>query len=41
METLCRWMDGEKVSREELDRDFCRIPSLKNLNDRDIDWKNR
>ena len=41
VETLCRWMDGGKVSREELDRDFCRIPSLKNLNDREIDWKNR
>ena len=36
-----RWMNGEDVSQEELKKDFCRIPSLKNLNDREIDWKDR
>ena len=41
VEALCRWKDGEDVSREELDRDFGRIPALKNLNDREIDWRER
>ena len=41
VDALCRWKDGEKVDREELTRDFCRMPALKNLNDREIDWKTR
>ena len=41
VEALCRWKDGEKVSREELILEFGRLPALKNLNDREIDWRER
>ena len=41
VDLICRWKNGEDVSQEELKKDFCRIPSLKNLNDREIDWKDR
>ena len=41
VDALCRWKDGENVSPEELTADFARAPSLRNLTDREIDWKDR
>ena len=41
VETLCRWRDGEDISRDELEKGFCKAPVLRNLNDREIDWKER
>ena len=38
---LERWKNGETVSEEELSGEFVRVPSLRNLNDREIDWKER
>ena len=39
IDTLRRWTEGENLSREELEKDFCRLPSCRNLNDREIAWK--
>ena len=41
VDTLCRWKDGENVGIEELSRGFVRLPALKNLTDREADWKDR
>ncbi len=41
VDILCRWKNGEDVSRDELEKDFCKAPALRNLNDREIDWKER
>ena len=41
VDAVCRWKNGEDISREELDRDLCKAPTLRNLNDREIDWKER
>ena len=41
IDTLRRWAEGENLAREDLDRDFCRLPSCRNLNDREIAWKER
>ena len=41
VDTLRRWTEGENLTREELDREFCRLPACRNLNDREIDWKER
>ena len=40
-EALRRWTEGREVTREELTADFARMPALRNLNDREIDWKER
>ena len=41
VEALCRWKDGETADRGEFVLDFGKLPSLRNLNDREIDWKDR
>ena len=41
VEALVRWKNGEKVDPSELNADFGRVPPLRNLNDREIDWKER
>ena len=41
VDILCRWRDGEDISREELEKDFYKVPVLKNLNDPEINWKER
>ena len=38
---LERWKDNEVVRKEELSGEFARMPALRNLNDREIDWKER
>ncbi len=38
---LCRWREGNTVSTEQSLPDFARNPSLRNLNDREFDWKER
>ena len=41
VEALCRWADGKPDERGKPDLDFGKLPSLKNLNDRETDWKDR
>ena len=41
VEALCRWKENGEVCREELISDFGRLPQLRNLNDREIDWRDR
>ena len=41
IDTLRRWTEGENLTREELDRDFCRLPPCRNLNDPEIAWKEK
>ena len=41
VDALCRWQKNEEVSPEELTADFMKLPSLRNLTDREIDWKDR
>ena len=36
-----RWKEGQPVTREELTAPFMKAPALRNLNDREIDWKER
>ena len=36
-----RWAEGEEVSREDLDTDLVKLPSPRNLNDYEIDWRER
>lgn len=40
-DALRRWKDREKVSPGELEGGFVKAPVLRNLNDREIDWKER
>ena len=39
VDALVRWKDGKDVSEEELTADYGRMPTLRNLTDREIDWK--
>ena len=39
VDALVRWKDGKDVSKEELTADYGRMPTLRNLTDREIDWK--
>ena len=41
VDAFCRWRNGETVQPEELSGEFVRMPALKNLNVREIDWKER
>ena len=41
VDALCRWKDGGDVQRGDLAADFGRMPPLRNLTDREIDWKDR
>ena len=41
VDALCRWQEGREVSPEELNADFGRMPTLRNLTDHEIDWKDR
>ena len=41
VDILCGWKEGKAVDQEQLLPDFARNPSLRNLNDREIDWKER
>ena len=41
VDALCRWKDGEAVPPEVFDRGFVRMPAVKNLNDLEIDWRDR
>ena len=41
VDALVRWKNGEDVTEEELTADIERMPALRNLTDREIDWKER
>ncbi|MCR5565231.1 MAG: UvrD-helicase domain-containing protein [Clostridiales bacterium] len=41
VEALERWKNSEPVREEELTGEFMRVPSLRNLNSLEIDWKDR
>ena len=41
VDALVRWKDGEDVAEGKLTADFGRMPMLRNLTDREIDWKDR
>ena len=41
VDALVRWKNGEDVTEEELTADVERMPALRNLTDREIDWKER
>ena len=41
VEALCRWKENGEVEKDELKKGFSKLPPLKNLNDREIDWRNR
>ena len=41
VDVLCCWKDGKTVDREKLLPDFVRLPVLRNLNDRETDWRDR
>lgn len=41
VDALIRWKNGEDVTEEELTADIGRMPALRNLTDREIDWKER
>jgi len=41
VDSLCRWRDGEDVPAEKLAGDLVKLPVLRKLNDREIDWKDR
>lgn len=40
-DALRRWVENGEVTREEVERGFVKLPPLRNLNDREIDWKDR
>ena len=35
------WIEQKDVSREELEKGFSKLPAPRNLNDREIDWRDR
>ena len=41
VDALCRWKDQREVRPEELTGEFMRAPALRNLTDREVDWKDR
>ena len=41
VDALERWIAGNDAERTELEQSFARMPSCRNLNDREIDWKER
>ena len=41
VEAIARWIGGQDVPREELEKDFMRSPAPRGLNDREADWKER
>ena len=41
VDALYRWKENGEVAREELIRDFGKLPPLKNLNDLEIAWRDR
>ena len=41
VEALCRWKDHQEIQPEALSAGFGRMPPLRNLTDREIDWKDR
>ena len=41
VDALARWKNGEDVTKAEMTADIGRMPVLRNLTDREIDWKER
>ena len=41
VEAMIRWKNGDNITEEELTADIGRAPALRNLTDREIDWKER
>ena len=41
VDAMIRWKDGQDVTEEELTADYGRMPALRNLTDREVDWKER
>ena len=41
IEILKNWSEEKPVSQKELTTDFVRLPAPRNLNDREVDWKER
>ena len=41
VEALCRWKEQEEVSPEELTAGFVKLPALRNLNDRELAWRDQ
>lgn len=40
-EVLRRWAEGQPVTRGELEESFARLPSVRNLNNLEMDWRDR
>ncbi len=41
VDTICKWKEKKEVDPDQLLPDFARLPSLKNLNDLEADWRDR
>ena len=41
VEAIARWIGLQDVPREELEKEFMKLPALRGLNDREADWKER
>ena len=41
VETIARWVGQQDVLREELGKDFMKLPAPRGLNDLEVDWKER
>ena len=41
VDAIARWISGENVPREDLEKDFSRLPAPRGLNNLEADWKER